>query len=448
VIETTTSLTSPRYSIIGPASGGRALGRDLRLERDVLLWVFSSPDPAERERIEALASVFARLTHPVFLQILDLVEDRQRVAIVLEAPAGGEQTAEHPLAGGLPALVAATLTLRIGAALEEAARLGLAVRELPLTYVHVSGADEVRLDPVGLLDETDDAYAGLVPLLTEFLASFLPAGGRAGAVRARFDPGADAAASFVGRWRERAARAAAETVDDMDAFLNELRLIAQPPMDFYVEEDAGFKRAGGSGITVAPAVPPDEEVTVPLSLPQAPPPRGPAPPRRGRSPRQAYEYDEYEPTTPVPRRQRASSGSRAPAIVGVLLIAALGIALVAIGLRMRNDESGAGAVVNPPPAASASPTPAPADRATLTVAAQQDARVRISVDGAVAFTGVLRAGESRSWEGGNRVQVWTDNGKHIEVTVNGFALGPLSAAVGHPDWNTVDWGWPAGWRPS
>jgi hypothetical protein len=45
------------------------------------------------------------------------------------------------------------------------------------------------------------------------------------------------------------------------------------------------------------------------------------------------------------------------------------------------------------------------------------------------------------------VQVWTNNGKNLLVTVNGFQLGALSPAVGHPDWNTVDWGWLAGWKP-
>lgn len=133
------------------------------------------------------------------------------------------------------------------------------------------------------------------------------------------------------------------------------------------------------------------------------------------------------------------------AIAGFGLVAALAVGLIAIGVRARGG--GDGATVDRGAAASATPTPAPANRATLTITAQQDARVRISVDAAVAFAGVLRAGESGSWEGGSRVQVWTDNGKSISVTVNGFALGPLSPAVGHPEWNTVDWGWPAGWRP-
>ncbi|MEZ4554073.1 MAG: DUF4115 domain-containing protein [Dehalococcoidia bacterium] len=98
-------------------------------------------------------------------------------------------------------------------------------------------------------------------------------------------------------------------------------------------------------------------------------------------------------------------------------------------------------------AATRTSTPAPANAATLTVQARQQSSVRVSVDGAIAYEGTLGAGESRSWSGSVRVQLWTNNGKNVAVTVNGFDLGALSTAVGHPEWNTVDWGWAAGWRP-
>jgi hypothetical protein len=95
----------------------------------------------------------------------------------------------------------------------------------------------------------------------------------------------------------------------------------------------------------------------------------------------------------------------------------------------------------------ASPTPAPADRATLSVTALADAQMQVVVDSATVFAGTMRAGEHSTWEGSRRVQISTGNAKNIEVTVNGYVLGPLSAAIGHPGWNTVDWGWAAGWRP-
>jgi hypothetical protein len=98
-------------------------------------------------------------------------------------------------------------------------------------------------------------------------------------------------------------------------------------------------------------------------------------------------------------------------------------------------------------AAAAAPTPAPPDRATLTLMALADAQVTVAVDSATVFAGTLRAGEQSSWEGSSRVQVSTSSGRNIAVTVNGYSLGPLSLAVGHPEWNHVDWGWFAGWSP-
>ncbi|MGE0229279.1 MAG: DUF4115 domain-containing protein [Dehalococcoidia bacterium] len=120
----------------------------------------------------------------------------------------------------------------------------------------------------------------------------------------------------------------------------------------------------------------------------------------------------------------------------------------ATGEATETEEPGAGSrTATAPATATRTSTPAPANAATLTVLAQQQSSVRVSVDGSVSYEGTLAAGESRSWSGSARVQLWTNNGKNVAVTVNGFELGALSTAVGHPEWNTVDWGWAAGWRP-
>ena len=92
-------------------------------------------------------------------------------------------------------------------------------------------------------------------------------------------------------------------------------------------------------------------------------------------------------------------------------------------------------------------TPAPPNAATLAVQARQSANVRVTVDGRIDYDGALRAGETRTWAGSSNVELWTDNGKNVSVMVNGFDLGALSTAVGHPEWNTVDWSWAAGWHP-
>ncbi len=89
-------------------------------------------------------------------------------------------------------------------------------------------------------------------------------------------------------------------------------------------------------------------------------------------------------------------------------------------------------------------TPAPG-RVTVGLAATEDAQVRVTVDGTVQFEGTLHRGERQSWEGAERIQVWTDSGKTLQLAVNGVDLGAYSPAMGHPDWNRIDFGFWPGW---
>lgn len=88
--------------------------------------------------------------------------------------------------------------------------------------------------------------------------------------------------------------------------------------------------------------------------------------------------------------------------------------------------------------------PAPG-RVTVGLAATEDAQVRVTVDGVVEFDGTLRAGQRQAWEGSERIQVWTDSGRTVQLAVNGVDLGAYSPAMGHPDWNRIDFGFWPGW---
>jgi len=113
-----------------------------------------------------------------------------------------------------------------------------------------------------------------------------------------------------------------------------------------------------------------------------------------------------------------------------------------------NPATAALAALTTPASRTSTPAPAvPAGGATLLLTAERDTQVRVTVDGVVAFSGVLPASETSSWEGNSTVAVWTNDADSLTVTVNGFELGPLPVAVGHPDWNTVDWTWSADWKP-
>ena len=49
-----------------------------------------------------------------------------------------------------------------------------------------------------------------------------------------------------------------------------------------------------------------------------------------------------------------------------------------------------------------------------------------------------------TWDGKQRIDVWTDKGKTVEIAVNGKDLGAYSPAMGHPDWNRIDFSFWAG----
>jgi hypothetical protein len=130
---------------------------------------------------------------------------------------------------------------------------------------------------------------------------------------------------------------------------------------------------------------------------------------------------------------------------GLALVVILGSAAA---LSLSGPETAAGPVSEP--ASANGPfgpplrEPAPG-RVTVGLAAVEDSQVRVTVDGVVQFDGTMRARERQAWEGSERIQVWTDSGQTLQLAVNGTDLGAYSPAMGHPDWNRIDFGFWPGW---
>lgn len=152
-----------------------------------------------------------------------------------------------------------------------------------------------------------------------------------------------------------------------------------------------------------------------------------------------------------PSRVASVGGVRAQfllPIAAAILVAGFG----GTALLLRGDDPGA------PPAATApdaqattvnpleppTVTPAPG-QVTVGLATLEDAQVRVTVDGVVEFDGTLRRGQRQAWDANERIQVWTDNGQQVQLAVNGVDLGAYSPAMGHPDWNRIDFGFWPGW---
>jgi cytoskeleton protein RodZ len=81
----------------------------------------------------------------------------------------------------------------------------------------------------------------------------------------------------------------------------------------------------------------------------------------------------------------------------------------------------------PTPAPTAAPTPTRVPEIRLQVRLTERAWLRVTLDGALAFEGLLEAGENRSWVARDKVDLRSGNAGGTEVTVDGVPRGPLGA---------------------
>ena len=205
-------------------------------------------------------------------------------------------------------------------------------------------------------------------------------------------------------------------------------------------------RALRADLRAAPASTEQRTETTPIVQDRVPQDTADPPPLRvdgeGTADEELAEFSaDRAPSPASPRRavpMRVAIPSAAAALVLVLGSVA---ALVARESASERAEAPASenAPFGPP---TASPAPG---RVSVGLAATEDSQVRVTVDGVVQFDGTLRARERQSWEGSERIQVWTDKGRTLQLSVNGDDLGPYSPAMGHPDWNRIDFGFWPGW---
>ncbi len=187
-------------------------------------------------------------------------------------------------------------------------------------------------------------------------------------------------------------------------------------------------RAPAIQITVPPVAVPPERTPLEVAAPAAAPaPAVPAAPRRR--------------ATRTRRRIPLALGIPAGAAVFVVVLGAAALATRAPGTVAPGEVADAPAneTFGPPVVKPAS------GHVTVGLAAQEDSLVRVTVDSVVQFDGTLRARQRQSWDGTQRVQVWTDKGKTLLIAINGDSLGPYSPAMGHAEWNRIDFGFIPGW---
>ncbi|MEX2373351.1 MAG: RodZ domain-containing protein [Dehalococcoidia bacterium] len=403
----------------------RYRAHDEKLDRPVLAWIAETaegvPDlpGGERESLLSLARVLAGVHHAAFLPVLDVVVEDERLAVVLGAPvaAGGSAAPS--------ARDAARTALAVGEAIEAAAAAGLAPVRLEAPEVP-AGSGSPSLDPVAVfLPDSDGleppAPAALLARLLDTLLDDAPAD----------DPLVDVLDDLSVRW-------STDEAGGLSAMLAEIRAALDDPAP----------SAARAAVPPLPAAPFIEDEPTELLAPvasQAVTPSTAAPPVVARALPPAVS-----PGRSVVRRARpmVPMSIAVPTAAAVVAVGLAAVALFATGDPPVDQVTQPPGATSTPGATADTGPPAVAPAAgqvTVGLAAQEDSNVRVTVDGVVQFNGVLRAGERQSHEGTRRIDVWTDKGKTIEIAINGEDLGPYSPAMGHPDWNRIDFGFWPGW---
>ncbi len=393
------------------------IAKDHKLQRSVLLWTFDATEQDQQySDLLQLIKGCAKLSYPVYLQVIDAVVDQNSITAVLEAATGEALTKEYYLSLNLPTYATIQLVLQVGSALEQALTFGLSPATLPLTQIYWDRTVGVRVDPIGIFTTPlprNAQPAGAVWLLCELLASLLPSSSIE-ENRSQYSPLDPQLGPFLKYWRGRGI----DCPNDMlPTFLSNLQGIADSERTGHSER--------------LQSLPIGAETTTPLPVDLI----------RGNG---AQQYRPKRPLTnemPVLARKSAGGALGTSMLMLALTIFVIGGMLLGVFAMGGLDDLASLSIEQPAPASATS------GQANLELKAQQDTQVLVSVDRKPAFSGIIKAGETMSWNGSSWLQVKTNSGKNLLISVNGHALGTLSEAVGHPEWNAVDWGWPADWKP-
>ncbi len=440
------AVAGQRYRLDRPTTSVGAAQRyeatDEKLARPVLAWVIEAPEGSpDRDRLLSLARTIARTPAAAFLRILDVAPEPDRLAVVVEAP----PASPVPFSGQ----DAAEVALDIAASLAEGTGAGLQPARLNTEVVFARSSGPLRLDPVGVfLAGSDEAPVSMAWLLARFLESLTADANDRAAQRLRV---------LAEDWRSGLADGRRP-----DELVEELRLVAGntstasweiPPAP--VSSHARFDEE--DTLEMEPyAPPPAPPTTVGVASPPAPArsdPSGATPvAAAGRAPTAAVPPP--RPPSSPPSRTAEGTGWRRwrrPALRADVLVPAIAavfvVALGTWGLFFADESPTQQAARSSSSGELRPPVEAPSGNGvTIGLAAQEDSTVRVTVDGVVEFDGMLRAGQRQLWEGRQRIQVRTENGQTLLLSVNGEDLGPYSPAMGHPDWDRIDFGFWPGWE--
>ncbi|MCC6237596.1 MAG: DUF4115 domain-containing protein [Dehalococcoidia bacterium] len=400
-----------RYSLSGGVAfdwtaATRHEGRDLQLGRPVRAWMLDAGEGGSHHALLEVARASSRLTSPAFLRVVDALPEAGRLVVILEAP--------RPASLPPPTAEDDALMRDLAEGLREARGAGLDLQRLPPDLFE----QRARLDPIEL---------------------FLPA-----SAERREQPVGAQLREAVAQALDHGRVPAGSPLHDLERAWPHPESASDATLEEVLDalERATSRRSGGARPEWLPALEEpahafvSDEPTLPLAAPRFEAATAPPAPTK-------------DIPTPAPRRVPSSRpGAGRPRLIVLAAVGGLTAAgVLAVSVASLQTRSSA-----PPPEATTTASEPAAPQAVpgqvlVTLRAQEDTYVRATVDSTVLFDGTMRSGESRSWQGRQRVQVFTNKGRTALLSINGYELGPYSPAMGHPDWNQIDFGFGPDWRP-
>ena len=152
-------------------------------------------------------------------------------------------------------------------------------------------------------------------------------------------------------------------------------------------------------------------------------------PEAGPSPRRPSEAAGAFRSGPAPAAPSESPLPLPILIIGVIVLFVIGGLLL---IRAFGGEAPAPTPAQPASAplsisrtSAPTPTTPPTTKVSLTLTAGEHVWVRVTHDGFTAFEGLLKPGESQTWQANQQVIVEVGNGAALTVAVNGRAMGVL-----------------------
>jgi eukaryotic-like serine/threonine-protein kinase len=374
-------------------------------------------DRAAVRRFRREARATAKLAHPNVTRVFDFV-DGEAPFLVLELLEGQTLASRLRRGGAIPPVEATRIAAAVADGLDVAHRGGIIHRDVKPSNIMLTPDGDVKVMDFGIAAawEVHSTTGQQLLATASYVAPERVAGGRASPAADIYSLGVVLYEMLTGRPPFLAGTAEQIIRAHLETPPRPVRSLAPwvPPgiaaaCEAALAKDPADRPASAAALAARLRAAADAAVeALPSGRPAA---------DRPPEPTRALSADETQAVTAPPGTRR----SRTRAAVAAVVLLAAAAAALALWRTSDLDRPRPG---SPPPAATVRQQP-PARAASVTVTLRYRARVwtRATVDGRLAFDGVVAPGEQRSWTARRSLELALGNPSGVELAVDGRGLG-------------------------